>query len=38
MQEKNLALEKEVKELKDVLANEGIEIQEIEEEEEDMVE
>ena len=38
LQEKNSALEKEVKELKDVLANEGIEIQEIEEEEEDMVE
>ena len=38
LQEKNLALEKEVNELKDVLANEGIEIQEIEEEEEDMVE
>lgn len=38
LQEKNSALEKEVNELKDVLTNEGIEIQEIEEEEEDMVE
>ena len=38
LQEKNSALEKEVKELKEVLDNEGIEIQEIGEEEDDMVE